>query len=61
MNTKTLRKESLTSTPITLHCETPVTINSEQLASPPSTPTISTPNVFNNAQQSTFGSCCCDC
>ena len=31
-------KKSLTNTPKTLDCETPVNINSEQLASPPSTP-----------------------
>ena len=40
-------KKSLTSTPKTLDCETPVNINSEQLASPPSTPRVSTPNVVN--------------
>ena len=44
VNPEVLRatKKSLTSTPKTLDCETPV--NSEQLASPPSTPTVSTPN-----------------
>ena len=55
VNTGILRttKKSLTSTPKTLDCETPV--NSEQLASPPSTPTVSTPNAVNkNAQESSF-------
>ena len=36
--------KSLTNTPKSLDCETPVNINSEQLASPPSTPRVSTPN-----------------
>ena len=46
-------KKSLTSTPKTLDCETPV--NSEQLVSPPSTPTVSTPNAVNKkAQESSF-------
>ena len=47
VNPEVLRatKKSLTSTPKTLDCETPV--NSEQLASPPSTPTVSTPNAVN--------------
>ena len=40
-------KKSLTSTPKTLDCETPVNINSEQLASPPSTSRVSTSNVVN--------------
>ena len=40
-------KKSLTSTPKTLDCETPVNVNSEQRASAPSTPTVSTPNAVN--------------
>ena len=55
VNPEVLRatKKSLTSTPKTLDCETPV--NSEQLASPPSTPTVSTPNAVNKkAQESSF-------
>ena len=48
-------KKSLTNTPKTLDCETPVNINSNQLASPPNTPTDSTPNVVNgNAQEPSF-------
>ena len=44
-------KKSLTSTPKTLDCKTPVNINSEQLASP----RISTPNAVNkNTQESSF-------
>ena len=48
-------KKSLTSTPKTLDCETPVNINGDQLAFPPSTPTVSTPNaVDKNAQEPSF-------
>ena len=44
-------KKSLTSTPKTLDCKTPVNINSEQLASP----RISIPNAVNkNTQESSF-------
>ena len=47
-------KKSLTSTPKTLDCKTPVNINSNQLASPPSTD-VSTPNAVNkNAQEPSF-------
>ena len=47
--------KSLTNTPKSLDCETPVNINSELLAFPPSTPRVSTPNALNkNAQESSF-------
>ena len=47
--------KSLTNTPKSLDCETPVNINSELLAFPPSTPRVSTPNAVNkNAQESSF-------
>ena len=55
VNPETLRatKKSLTSTPKTLDCETPV--NSAQLASPTITPTVSTPNVVDKkVQESSF-------
>ena len=54
VNPEVLRacKKSLTSTPKTLDCETPV--NSEQLASPPSTPTVSTPNAVNKKSRRIF-------
>ena len=57
VNSEILRttKKSLTSTPKTLNCETPININREQLASFPSTPTVSTSNAVNkNAQESSF-------
>ena len=55
INPEVLRasKKSLTSTPKTLDCETPV--NSAQLASPTITPTVSTPNVVDKkVQESSF-------
>ena len=50
VNPEVLRntKKSLTSTPKTLECETPV--DSEQIASPPSISTVSTPNAVNKTQ-----------
>ena len=44
-------KKSLSSTPKTFYCETPVNINSEKLATSPSTPTVSTPNAVNKIAQ----------